>query len=350
MPISVQNVTTRQVLQHGVVAHVGPLPRHGPLLVAVVRRSADACDPVADHPQGYGSDAARTSRTRSPSSSSPTHSPTRSGALSSTSWPAHRHAAGRGLMDGRQHVARADGQLRWLCARSPCSALGGRDVPRRTAHGGRVAPARPSRPWHRPSFSGGTIGADRHAVLDRCRSAMSYGWRTPSSSPVRWGSAGCCSGRRLPGLRSCRRPNTSREDVVAESARAEGLGAGLQLRAAGDRPRADPDRHSALSDRRPRHSRRPKLNGIVWVPPLAWGIGYFFWGWAADRFRRENRRPVGMFLLLTASVARPRGDDDDHARCRSRSPDVMGQLHRRWLPDGCAEGRLVRLPARAGRA
>lgn len=41
------------------------------------------------------------------------------------------------------------------------------------------------------------------------------------------------------------------------------------------------------------------LNQVVWVPPLAWGIGYFVWGWAADRFAAENRRPVGMFLLLT---------------------------------------------------
>jgi MFS family permease len=35
------------------------------------------------------------------------------------------------------------------------------------------------------------------------------------------------------------------------------------------------------------------------MPPLAWGVGYFFWGWAADHFASENRRPVGMFLLLT---------------------------------------------------
>jgi MFS transporter, ACS family, hexuronate transporter len=41
------------------------------------------------------------------------------------------------------------------------------------------------------------------------------------------------------------------------------------------------------------------LNQIVWIPPLAWGVGYFFWGWAADRFAANNRRPVGMFLLLT---------------------------------------------------
>jgi len=41
------------------------------------------------------------------------------------------------------------------------------------------------------------------------------------------------------------------------------------------------------------------VNQLVWIPPLTWGIGYFFWGWAADRYASNNPRPVGMFLLLT---------------------------------------------------
>jgi len=42
-----------------------------------------------------------------------------------------------------------------------------------------------------------------------------------------------------------------------------------------------------------------EVNAIAWIPPLTWGLGYFFWGWAADRYAANNRRPVGMFLLLT---------------------------------------------------
>jgi ACS family hexuronate transporter-like MFS transporter len=42
------------------------------------------------------------------------------------------------------------------------------------------------------------------------------------------------------------------------------------------------------------------INYVLWMPPVAWGIGYFFWGWIADRFAQDNRRPVGLFLLLTA--------------------------------------------------
>jgi ACS family hexuronate transporter-like MFS transporter len=42
-----------------------------------------------------------------------------------------------------------------------------------------------------------------------------------------------------------------------------------------------------------------EVNGLAWIPPLTWGLGYFFWGWAADRYAANNRRPVGMFVLLT---------------------------------------------------
>jgi ACS family hexuronate transporter-like MFS transporter len=41
------------------------------------------------------------------------------------------------------------------------------------------------------------------------------------------------------------------------------------------------------------------VGNLLWMPALAWGIGYFFWGWIADRYAQDNRRPVGLFLLLT---------------------------------------------------
>jgi ACS family hexuronate transporter-like MFS transporter len=44
-----------------------------------------------------------------------------------------------------------------------------------------------------------------------------------------------------------------------------------------------------------------ELNQLVWIPPLTWGIGYFFWGWAADRFAANKPRPIGMFALLTVA-------------------------------------------------
>ncbi len=41
------------------------------------------------------------------------------------------------------------------------------------------------------------------------------------------------------------------------------------------------------------------VGNLLWMPALSWGIGYFFWGWIADRYAQDNRRPVGLFLLLT---------------------------------------------------
>jgi len=42
------------------------------------------------------------------------------------------------------------------------------------------------------------------------------------------------------------------------------------------------------------------VGNLLWMPAFAWGVGYFFWGWIADRFAQDNRRPIGLFLLLTA--------------------------------------------------
>ena len=36
------------------------------------------------------------------------------------------------------------------------------------------------------------------------------------------------------------------------------------------------------------------------MPALAWGVGYFFWGWIADRYAQDNKRPVALFIILTA--------------------------------------------------
>lgn len=48
------------------------------------------------------------------------------------------------------------------------------------------------------------------------------------------------------------------------------------------------------------------LASIFWIPPAAWGLGYFVGGWAADKFAGTNQRPAGMFVLL-AVLALPFG-------------------------------------------
>ena len=41
------------------------------------------------------------------------------------------------------------------------------------------------------------------------------------------------------------------------------------------------------------------LKYYLWVPPAGWEAGYFFWGWAADRYARARIGPRGLFVLLT---------------------------------------------------
>jgi ACS family hexuronate transporter-like MFS transporter len=42
-----------------------------------------------------------------------------------------------------------------------------------------------------------------------------------------------------------------------------------------------------------------ELGRMLWIPPLGWELGYFFWGWAGDRFAPGAVRPVRFFTLLT---------------------------------------------------
>ena len=40
------------------------------------------------------------------------------------------------------------------------------------------------------------------------------------------------------------------------------------------------------------------LGRILWAPTLGWGIGYYFWGWVADRAVGDNQLPVALYSLL----------------------------------------------------
>ena len=42
-----------------------------------------------------------------------------------------------------------------------------------------------------------------------------------------------------------------------------------------------------------------ELGHVLWIPMLGWEIGYFFWGWIADRYAANQERPVRIFVLLT---------------------------------------------------
>jgi ACS family hexuronate transporter-like MFS transporter len=41
-----------------------------------------------------------------------------------------------------------------------------------------------------------------------------------------------------------------------------------------------------------------QLGRVLWLPPLGWELGYFFWGWFIDRFAPGNARPTWLFSSL----------------------------------------------------
>jgi ACS family hexuronate transporter-like MFS transporter len=41
------------------------------------------------------------------------------------------------------------------------------------------------------------------------------------------------------------------------------------------------------------------IGKLLWIPPLGWEVGYFVWGWIADRVSPGTVRPIGLMALLT---------------------------------------------------
>jgi ACS family hexuronate transporter-like MFS transporter len=45
------------------------------------------------------------------------------------------------------------------------------------------------------------------------------------------------------------------------------------------------------------------IGKVLWIPPLGWEVGYFFWGWLSDRLCRSGRPPLSVFRrLMTAAM------------------------------------------------
>lgn len=50
------------------------------------------------------------------------------------------------------------------------------------------------------------------------------------------------------------------------------------------------------------HQSQNAIGVVLWIPPLGWEAGYFFWGWITDKYTRSGSSAVAlrkMFVLLT---------------------------------------------------
>ncbi|MGQ9916423.1 MAG: MFS transporter [Bryobacteraceae bacterium] len=45
-----------------------------------------------------------------------------------------------------------------------------------------------------------------------------------------------------------------------------------------------------------------EIGAVLWIPPLGWECGYFFWGWLADRLARGREDAVPVFRGLTLAA------------------------------------------------
>ena len=250
---------------------------------------------------------------------------------------------------GGQHVARDDVVVPRLRAR-PRSAGAGRrrDLPWRLAHRGGDAAAHLRARGIALSFSGGTIGAVMMPLL-LGPLAIKYGWRAAFLTTGALGAIWLL--------------------IWAAIARPPFLPASPPKPSKLTWPNFRERRVWALvfSYALPAISPGPVLtilslyltgrlgltqvdvNQLAWIPPLTWGIGYFFWGWAADRYAANNARPVGLFLLLTVASLTLGAATWTTSVAGGDGADLVLDLHRRRVPDGGAEGRLLRIPPRAGR-
>ncbi len=57
------------------------------------------------------------------------------------------------------------------------------------------------------------------------------------------------------------------------------------------------------------HQSQTQIGAVLWIPPLGWEAGYFFWGWATDRYTRggADLRAIGRMFLLCTVLSLPLG-------------------------------------------
>ena len=57
------------------------------------------------------------------------------------------------------------------------------------------------------------------------------------------------------------------------------------------------------------HKTQGEIGAVLWLPPLGWEVGYFFWGWATDRFMQSGadikalRKTFVLLTVLSLSLA-----------------------------------------------
>lgn len=156
------------------------------------------------------------------------------------------------------------------------------------------------------SYSGGSLGAIVTPLIVTPL-ALAFGWRaafwftgvTGALWLVHWAVLS-------------RRPELSRTSTILPKAPSEGatlrwtqprVWAFVAAYALGSVPLGFVLNDASLYLSASLHKTQGEIGAVLWLPPLGWETGYFFWGWFTDRFLRSGADVKGLrktFVALTA--------------------------------------------------
>jgi ACS family hexuronate transporter-like MFS transporter len=153
------------------------------------------------------------------------------------------------------------------------------------------------------AYSGGSLGAIVTPVVIT-PVALVWGWRGAFIFTALIGAAWLAlwtfSARRLPP----HRPHTV-STAPRPNVRSPALWAFVSAYALGALPIAFVIYGSALYLGRVRGLSQAEMGTLLWIPPVGWEIGYFFWGWIADRRGPVTNRTAQILFAVLALLSLP---------------------------------------------
>lgn len=154
------------------------------------------------------------------------------------------------------------------------------------------------------AYSGGSLGAVVTPLIVT-PIALAFGWRGAfvftGFIGLAWLGLWTLSGRFLPHHTHAPASTSARRPTVASP----GMWAFMAAYALGALPLAFVIYGSSVYLGRVRGLSQAELGTLLWIPPVGWEIGYFFWGWIADRFGPVSGHRARILLGLLTVLSLP---------------------------------------------
>lgn len=154
------------------------------------------------------------------------------------------------------------------------------------------------------SYSGGSLGAIVTPIIVTPLAAM-FGWRAAFAFTgvigLLWVAIWLLVSRGIPP----RGIAAASSHGVAPRISDPKLWAFMSAYALGALPLAFVIYSAALYLSKVRGMSQTGLGTLLWIPPLGWEIGYFFWGWISDRFRRRGHVSYNSIFALLMLLSLP---------------------------------------------